>query len=91
MFSKLKHIKDLRNQGKAIQNSLAGESTTVEKNGIKIVMNGNMEIISLDIDDQNQSNLSSSLTSAINESIKKTQKLMAEKMQAMGGLDNFGI
>ncbi len=91
MFSKLKHIKDLRSQGKAIQNSLAGESTTVEKNGIKLVMNGNMEIISLDINDPNQANLSALITGAVNEAIKKTQKLMAEKMQAMGGFGNLGM
>ena len=86
MFSKLKHIKELRSQGKSIQNALAGESTTIEKNNIKLVMNGNMEIISLDISDPNQANLSADLTSAVNEAIKKTQKIMAEKMQAMGGI-----
>lgn len=91
MFSKLKHIKELRSQGKALQNALAEESVTIEKNNIKLVMNGNMEIISLDINDQNQTNLSSDITGAVNEAIKKTQKLMAEKMQAMGGLPNLGI
>ncbi|MCK5061894.1 YbaB/EbfC family nucleoid-associated protein [Candidatus Parcubacteria bacterium] len=91
MFSKLKHIKELRSQGKSIQNALAQESTTTEKNNIKVVMNGNMEIISLDINDPGQTNLSANLTSAINEAIKKTQKLMAEKMQAMGGLGNLGL
>ncbi len=51
MFSKLKHLKDLRSQAKTLQGALAGESVTVEKGGIKIVMNGNMEITTLSINE----------------------------------------
>ena len=91
MFNKLKHLKDLRSQAKTMQNALAGESVTIEKSGIKIVMNGNMEITSLTInDDLAKESLEGILTSAINEAIKKTQKLMAQKMQEMGGLPGLG-
>ncbi|MEA3449413.1 MAG: YbaB/EbfC family nucleoid-associated protein [Patescibacteria group bacterium] len=92
MFNKLKQVKDLRAQAKTMQNSLAGESVTIEKKGIKITMDGNMAITNLEID-PNMSNdaIASNMKTALNEAIKKTQKLMAEKMQSMGGLGNLGL
>lgn len=87
MFSKLKYIKDLRSQAKIMQNALAEESVTVEKGGIKVVMNGNMEIISLSVNENlSKDSLEGMLTDCLNEAIKKTQRLMAKKMQEMGGL-----
>ena len=87
MFTKLKYLKDLRSQAKTMQNALAQESVTVEKNGVKVVMSGNMEITSLSINESlSKNSLEETLTSCLNESIKKTQKLMAQKMQEMGGL-----
>jgi len=90
MFNKLKHIKDLRSQAKTMQSALADETIIVEKNGIKIVMNGNLEISNININENlAKENLESLLTEAINEAIKKTQKLMARKMQEMGGLQGL--
>jgi len=87
MFGKLKYMKDLRSQAKTMQNALAAESVTVEKGGIKVVMNGNMEIISLSINEGlAKESLEGMLTDCFNEAIKKTQRLMAQKMQEMGGL-----
>ncbi len=87
MFSKLKQYKDLRSQAKTLQNMLAGETITVEKNGITVTMNGNMEIISLSLPaDKAGEKLAADIVPAVNEAIKKTQRLMAEKMQSMGGL-----
>jgi DNA-binding protein YbaB len=92
MFNKLKHLKDLRSQAKKMQNALAQESITVEKGGIKIVMNGNMEITSLTInEDLAKESLEGILADCINDAIKKTQRLMAQKMQEMGGMSNFGM
>ena len=87
MFSKLKQFKDLRNQAKTLQNALAQESITVEKGGVKIIMNGNMEVTSLSINnDLSKDSLEGMTIECINDAIKKTQKLMAHKMQEMGGL-----
>ncbi|MFA4834012.1 MAG: YbaB/EbfC family nucleoid-associated protein [Patescibacteria group bacterium] len=87
MFAKLKYMKDLRSQAKTMQNALAQESVTVEKGGVKITMNGNMEIISLSINEGlGKESLEGMLTDCFNEAIKKTQRLMAQKMQEMGGL-----
>ncbi|MDD5072131.1 MAG: YbaB/EbfC family nucleoid-associated protein [Patescibacteria group bacterium] len=87
MFGKLKYMKDLRSQAKTMQNALAQESITVEKSGIKVVMNGNMEIISLSINEElAKESLEGIIIGCLNEAIKKTQRLMAQKMQEMGGL-----
>jgi len=91
MFNKLKHLKDLRSQAKTMQNALAGEYITIEKGGIKIIMNGNMEITSITInDDLAKESLEGMLADCINEAIKKTQRLMAQKMQEMGGIPGLG-
>jgi hypothetical protein len=47
MFEKLKQIKDLRTQAKTMQNALSGEAVTVEKNGISLTINGNLELTNL--------------------------------------------
>ena len=85
MFNKLKQIKDLRSQAKTMQSMLAEETITAEKHGIKIVMNGNMEITEIKLPDTDKSKLESSLPACLNDAIKKTQKIMAKKMQEMGG------
>jgi len=90
MFNKLKQLKDLRSQAKNIQNVLAEETIEAEKSGIKIVMNGNMEVKSLTINsDIAKESLEGILKNLINDAIKKTQKVMAKKMQDMGGLPGF--
>jgi DNA-binding protein YbaB len=90
MFNKLKQFKDLRNQAKTLQNALAQESVEYEKNGVKITMNGNMEITKLAINtDVPKDKLENILTDAINEAIKRAQKLMAKKVQEMGGIQGF--
>lgn len=87
MFNKLKQLKDLRSKAKEMQNTLADESVTVEKNGVKIVMNGNIEVTELKISEESKKeNLENTIKDCINESIKKVQKIMAKRMQEMGGL-----
>ncbi|MFA5359359.1 MAG: YbaB/EbfC family nucleoid-associated protein [Patescibacteria group bacterium] len=90
MFNKLKQFKDLRNQAKTLQNALAQESVEYEKNGVKIIMNGNMEITKLDINaDMAKDRLENTLIETVNETIKRAQKVMAKKVQDMGGIQGF--
>ncbi len=90
MFNKLKQFKDLRSQAKTLQNALSQESITVEKGGIKVVINGNLEITQIIInEDLAKDSLEGMLTECLNEAIKKVQRLMAQKMQQMGGLPNI--
>jgi len=90
MFNKLKQFKDLRNQAKTLQNALALESVDYEAKGVKITMNGNMEITKLNINtDAPKEKLENILTDVINETIKRAQKLMAKKVQDLGGIQGF--
>jgi DNA-binding protein YbaB len=87
MFSKLKQYKDLRDQAKTLQNALAQENVAVEKNGLKLIMNGNLEITTLTIEESAlKSGLNNIVKEAVNDAIKKTQRIMAKKMQEMGGI-----
>ena len=94
MFSKLKQFKDLRSQAKTMQNALAGENVTVTSSGVKLTMNGNLEVINIEIEDDLMSlnkkqKLQEALKDAHADALKKMQRVMAMKMKEMGGLPNI--
>ncbi|MFH0840711.1 MAG: YbaB/EbfC family nucleoid-associated protein [bacterium] len=90
MFNKLKQIKDLRSQAKTMQGILAKETVTEESHGITITMDGNMEVKSVKVSDSAKNNLEQNIQEAINETIKKAQRVMAKKMQEMGQMPGLG-
>ena len=86
MFNKLKQLKDLRSTAKTMQNALSEERVTEERGGVKIVMNGNMEILSVSIGEGlSKDATENGFKACTNEIIKKAQRLMAKKLQDMGG------
>ncbi|OGF20337.1 hypothetical protein A2Y83_04975 [Candidatus Falkowbacteria bacterium RBG_13_39_14] len=94
MFNKLKQFKDMRDQAKQMQNALSKE--TAEGTGawgkVKVTMDGNMEIIKLEIADEmmaNKEKLADGIKDAHKDAMKRIQKIMAKKMQEMGGFGNF--
>ena len=90
MFNKLKQYKDLRDQAKTLQNMMAQQSITVEKNGIKLTINGNFEITTLNINSEmSKEKLEQALVECFNDATKKIQRVLAEKMQGMGGMPQF--
>ena len=98
MFNKLKHVKDLRDQAKQMQNMLGEEKveTTSSSGKIKITMTGNQEIENISIDQEllgpeNKENLQNELKSTFNKSIKDVQKLMAEKIRQSGDINLPGM
>lgn len=92
MFQKLKQIKDLRSQAKTMQDALATESVTNEKSGITISLNGNLEFTRISIaDGLTKAQIEKAFMESANEAIQKAQKLIAKKMQEMGGLSKLGL
>lgn len=92
MFNKLKQFKDLRDQAKTLQNALAKESITLDKNGVKLTMNGNMEVTNIEITETLANDkMASTMKDLMNDSVKKMQRIMAEKMQSMGGFPGLGM
>ncbi len=87
MFSKLKQFKDLRSQAKIMQNALSQETITEEKNGVKIVLNGNMEVTELTLSEAlPKSSQEAILKDCFNDAVKRAQRIMAKKLQDMGGI-----
>ena len=93
MFSKLKHIKDLKKQGQQMQEELA----TVVNEGsaawgkVKMTVNGNRDLVNVSIDDSmltDKTKLEEALKDAWKDATGiKFQMKLAKKMQDMGGLD----
>jgi DNA-binding protein YbaB len=91
MFEKLKQIKELRDQAKTIQSALAGETIISDRHGIKITMDGNMNVKEVILEkEMSKEEMEKHLPDAMNDAIKKTQKVLAEKMRSMGGLPGLG-
>jgi DNA-binding protein YbaB len=85
MFEKLNQLKKI----KELQDSLKKEIIEVEKENIKVSVNGNLKIeeitLNLELEKERQEGL---LKECINEAMQKIQRIAAEKMSQMGG---FGM
>lgn len=87
MFSKLKQFQDLRSQAKTMQSALSQETITEEKNGVKVVLNGNMEVTSITLNESlSKSSQEDVLKTCFNDAVKRAQRIMAKKLQDMGGI-----
>lgn len=85
MFDKLKKIKQL----KELQDSLSQEKTEIEKEGIKVVVNGKMEIeqiqLNSELEKERQEEI---LRQCLNEAMRKVQMTAVQKMSQT---DGFGL
>ena len=91
VFSQLKQIKDLRSKAKQMQEEMAEQVAegTSEWGKIKIKMDGNMQVLSVDIDEAligNKEKIESGIKAAFADAMKQIQKVMVEKMRASGTL-----
>lgn len=87
MFNKLKQFKDLRSQAKTMQSALAQEQISEEKNGVSVSLNGNMEILAIKLNPElSRERQEEVLKDCLNNALKRAQKMMAKKLQDMGGL-----
>jgi len=85
MFEKLKQIRQLKKLG----DSLSKEKTEIEKKGIKVVVNGKIEVekiqLNPELDIKEQERI---LEECINEAIKKVQM---EVFQKISQISKFGF
>lgn len=96
MFNKIKAIQELKTQANQIKKVL--EQEIVEGQGgwgkVKIKMDGNQDVKSVEISEEivgDKNKLESAIREAVNDTIKKAQKVMAQKMSQMGGLNLPGL
>lgn len=91
LFSKLKEIKDMRQQAKTLQGALAGESYTAQSGGVSVTVNGSFELTDVKVTEElSREQAAAAFRKATNEAIKKMQRTVAQKVQAMGGLPKLG-
>lgn len=89
MFDKMKDLMEMKRQAERIKREL--DSSLVEVNevsGIRIAINGSQTFKSLEIDDAlvqpgSKKQLEANLLRGVNEAIKKSQTLAAQKMRAV--------
>ncbi|MBU1290013.1 YbaB/EbfC family nucleoid-associated protein [Patescibacteria group bacterium] len=80
MFEKLKELKKL----KELQGELGKEKAEAEKNGVKVVVNGKMEIEEVVLNGElNKESQEEAVKNCANEAMKKIQMLAARKMFKM--------
>ncbi|KKQ51829.1 hypothetical protein A2865_04365 [Candidatus Woesebacteria bacterium RIFCSPHIGHO2_01_FULL_39_17] len=84
MFDKLQQAKELiklRQQAKKLQDELKDIRHTEERDGMKVTVDGTQNIISLEVNGEDQSKT----IDLINRAMKEVQKKAAKKMMEMGG------
>ena len=76
MFNPFGDLQKLQRQAQLMQQSLRNEQVAVEKNGVKVIVRGDQVIEEIEVDGISEPRL----VEAINEAIKKTQELAAQKL-----------
>lgn len=76
MLGGLGDLQKLQQQAQKMQAALQQETVVIEKNGVKITMRGDQQILEVEIDGI----VENRIAEAVNESVKKTQELAAKKL-----------
>lgn len=80
-FKQLGQLKKMRDQAVQMQKQLQQEMIEVEEDGIRVVMTGDQKVETVTIDGEYQERL----VKVLNKTIKKSQKVAAQKLQEMSG------
>lgn len=80
-FSGLGDLQKLQQQAQQMQQALQQEEVVVEKNGVKVVVRGDQQILEISVDGI----IENRVADAINEAVKKTQELAAKKLMQIAG------
>jgi len=95
MFNKIKALNDARSQAKTIEKALEAVQATGEAKGVKIIINGKQEILSVKIEEgTSHENIEEGVKKAIAEAMKKLQKDIQQAIKDAGGLpdlSSFGM
>lgn len=81
LFQQAGDVIKLRKQAAQIQKELANQITTVEENGIKVVVTGEQKIKEFAV----EGIVSQDAINVLNKALKQSQEMAAKKMQGMTG------
>ncbi|MCF7812722.1 YbaB/EbfC family nucleoid-associated protein [Candidatus Gracilibacteria bacterium] len=95
MFGQLGDMYKLQKEAKKIKAELSKTHIFSEYNGVKVTVNGEQQVVSIEFLDEasldNKDRLAKDLLEAINKAMKKAQTIAAEKMKSvMGGFPGLG-
>ena len=95
MFGQMGDMYKLQKEAKRIKKELAQIHVSAEASGVKIVVNGEQQLLSIEFIDesivQDTKKLEKAIVEAMNRAMKKAQEVAAEKMKPlMGGLGMGG-
>ncbi|PIV08721.1 hypothetical protein COZ40_03070 [Candidatus Roizmanbacteria bacterium CG_4_10_14_3_um_filter_39_13] len=76
MLGGLGDLQKLQQQAQKMQAALQQETVVIDKNGVKITMRGDQQILEVEIDGI----VENRVAEAVNEAVKKTQELAAKKL-----------
>lgn len=76
MLGGLGDLQKLQQQAQKMQVALQQETVVIDKNGVKITMRGDQQILEVEIDGIVENRVAES----VNEAVKKTQELAAKKL-----------
>jgi DNA-binding protein YbaB len=83
MFDKLKQIKQLND----LRSSLGQEKEEAENRGVRIVLNGKMEMESIVLNPElSKEEQEAAIKNCFSEAMKKIQMIMAQKMSQFTGM-----
>jgi DNA-binding protein YbaB len=75
-FSALGDFQKLQQQAQQMQAALQKETVTVEKNGVKVTVRGDQQVLEVEVDGI----IENRVADAINDAVRKTQELAARKL-----------
>jgi DNA-binding protein YbaB len=82
MFDKFKQAKKIKD----LQKNLSKEKESCQKEGVKVTVNGQMQVENIEINSEVEVAKTQDLVKeCTNEALKKVQKKAAKMMQGMGG------
>jgi nucleoid-associated protein EbfC len=88
MFDKMKDMYGLQKKAKAVKKELKNLHIEAEHNGVTVVVDGQQEVVSINISDEameNKKKLEESVKKAFEKALKKSQQLAAERMKDIMG------
>ena len=75
-LSGLGDLQKLQAQAQKMQAALQQEEVVIEKNGVRVVLRGDQQVIEVSVDGI----IENRIAETINEAVKKTQELAAKKL-----------
>lgn len=88
MFDKAKDLYRLQKQARQIKKELKNTHIEAEEDGVIVTVNGEQEVLSVKISDEeltNKGSLEKKLEKAFNKAVKKSQQIGAEMMRGIMG------